>query len=30
MRHGSIEVYIKPDVPSALKSLLEEYADMLG
>ena len=29
MRHGSIEVYIKPDVPSALKSLLEEYADML-
>ena len=29
MRHGSIEVYIEPDVPSALKSLLEEYADML-
>ena len=29
MHHGSIEVYIEPGVPSALKSLLEEYADML-
>ena len=29
MKHGPVQVYVKPDVPNALCSLMEQYADML-
>ena len=29
MRHGPIQVFVKPDVPEGLLSLMEKYADML-
>ena len=29
MRHGPIQVHVKPDVPEGLLSLMEKYADML-
>ena len=29
MRHGPIQVFVKPDVPESLLSLMEKYADML-